>query len=194
MRGTYFIYIKKEKALPIKIWQSFFKDLWHFFFSFERFYLFLERGEERERNINVPVGWLSHAPNWGPGLQPRHVPWLGIKLVTFWFVVQHSIHWTTPARAKYDNMLMVAQTKAYPLSLAFTFLSFVLRDLAVSPAFSFFAWQIISNPFVHLSIQMWDSFLCLQGSPFLRSHEALGYSFAKKKKKVIPSMIQICFF
>ena len=39
-------------------------------------YLFLERGEgrekERERNINV---WLPlHAPHWGSGLQPRHVP------------------------------------------------------------------------------------------------------------------------
>ena len=57
-------------------------------------YLFLERGEgrekDRERNINA---WLPIAyPNWGPVLQPRHVSWLGIKLVTLWYPVQHSIH------------------------------------------------------------------------------------------------------
>ena len=39
-------------------------------------YLFLERGEgrekERERNISV---WLSlHAPEWGLGPQARHAP------------------------------------------------------------------------------------------------------------------------
>ena len=33
--------------------------------------------KERGRNINV---WLplTHLP-WGPGMQPRHVPWLGIE-------------------------------------------------------------------------------------------------------------------
>ena len=65
-------------------------------FFFLRFfvYLLLERGEgrekERERNINV---WEIHRvvashtpPIWGPGTQPRHVPWLGIKpAATFWF-------------------------------------------------------------------------------------------------------------
>ena len=46
-------------------------------------HLFLETGEgrekERERNITVRdsdpvIGCLSHAPNRGPGPQPRHVP------------------------------------------------------------------------------------------------------------------------
>ena len=27
----------------------------------------------------------SYADHWEPGLQPRHVPWLGIELVTLWF-------------------------------------------------------------------------------------------------------------
>ena len=40
-------------------------------------YLFLERGEgrekERETNINM-CGRLSHAPYWGPGPQPRPMP------------------------------------------------------------------------------------------------------------------------
>ena len=63
-------------------------------FSFKDFtYLFLERGEgrekERETNINV---WEKHQlvascthPDWGPGPQPRHVPWPRIKPATFLF-------------------------------------------------------------------------------------------------------------
>ena len=37
-----------------------------------------------ERNINL-IGYLLYIPNWGPALQPRHVPWLGIELATYWF-------------------------------------------------------------------------------------------------------------
>ena len=74
-----------------------------FFLQIYLIYLFLERGErrekERERNINV---WfpLSCAAYWGPGPLPRHVPWLGIETVTLWFSDQHSIHWATPARVR----------------------------------------------------------------------------------------------
>ena len=42
---------------------------------------------------------LSHTPYWGPGPQPRHMPWPGIKPATFWFAGLHSTHWATPARA-----------------------------------------------------------------------------------------------
>ena len=58
-------------------------------------YLFLERREGRktgretsmcERYIDLlHLSCLSHIPTWGPGLQPRHVPWLGIKRATLWF-------------------------------------------------------------------------------------------------------------
>ena len=43
-----------------------------FFLDYKFICFFLEgvREGERERNINV---WL-HAPYWGPGPQPRHVP------------------------------------------------------------------------------------------------------------------------
>ena len=44
--------------------------------SFKKvFYLFLKRGEgrEKERERNT-IGCLSHTPNWGPGLQPKRVP------------------------------------------------------------------------------------------------------------------------
>ena len=43
-------------------------------------------------------GCLSKTPYWGPGLQPRHVSWLGIEPGTLWFTGRHSIHWATPAR------------------------------------------------------------------------------------------------
>ena len=47
---------------------------------------------EEEREINIKV-WLPLAgPPQGPGLQPRHVPCLGIEPVAFWFVDWHSIH------------------------------------------------------------------------------------------------------
>ena len=59
----------------------------------------MKGGKKRERNINV---WLplTCPPYWGPGPQPRHVPWLGIKSETLWFAGQHSIHWATPPRAE----------------------------------------------------------------------------------------------
>ena len=44
---------------------------------------------------------LLRVPYGGPGPQPRHVPWLGIKLETLWFAGWHSIHWATPARATF---------------------------------------------------------------------------------------------
>ena len=46
------------------------------FFFFEDFiYLFLERGEGKEKGRETSMcGCLSRAPYWGPGLQPRHVP------------------------------------------------------------------------------------------------------------------------
>ena len=75
---------------------------------FQRFYIFIERGEgkekERERNIDM---WeilrlvVLYTPNWGPGRQPWHVPWLEIKPMTLWFTGQHSTHWTTLARASF---------------------------------------------------------------------------------------------
>ena len=63
-------------------------------------YLFLEEGKggEKERETSI-YGCLSCAPYWGPGPQPRHAPWLGIKPPTLWFTGWCSIHWATPARA-----------------------------------------------------------------------------------------------
>ena len=68
-----------------------------FYLFFKDFiYLFLERVEGREKGRETSMcGCLSC----GPGLQPRHVPWLGIKLVTLWFADQHWIYWATPDRS-----------------------------------------------------------------------------------------------
>ena len=45
-----------------------------------------KRRRKRGRETSI-CGCLSHTPYWGPGLQPRHVPWLGIEPVTLWFTV-----------------------------------------------------------------------------------------------------------
>ena len=57
-----------------------------FFFFLKKIlfiYLFLERGEGREKERETSMcGCFSHAPYWGPGPQPRDVPLLGIEPVT----------------------------------------------------------------------------------------------------------------
>ena len=86
------------------------------------FFLFFspKRGEgrekERERDIN---GCLLRVPNWGPGLQPRHVTWLGIEPSTLCFAGQHSIHWATPARAYFFVCLYPGTTRCSRLILHF---------------------------------------------------------------------------
>ena len=37
-------------------------------------FIFRERGREGEREEETSISCLLHTPNWGPGLQPRHVP------------------------------------------------------------------------------------------------------------------------
>ena len=74
-------------------------------FFFKRFYLFIifrQRGREREREREKHQCVAAfYAPSyWEPVLQPRHVPWRGIKLATLWFKGWRSIHWATPARAQ----------------------------------------------------------------------------------------------
>ena len=68
------------------------------FFKKKRLFIFREGKGGRETSM---CGCLSSAPYWGPGRQPRHVPWLGIELATLWLAGCHSIHWATPDRAEY---------------------------------------------------------------------------------------------
>ena len=41
---------------------------------------------------------LSCTPSWGPGPQPRHMPWPRIKPAIFPFVGWRPTHWATPVR------------------------------------------------------------------------------------------------
>ena len=77
-----------------------------YFYLFTFFLRERERGKEEEREEeehqlarDILINSLSHAPIWGYGQQPWHVPWLGIKPATFWFTGQCSIHWVIPAKA-----------------------------------------------------------------------------------------------
>ena len=81
-----------------------------------------EREGKREGNIHLwETHWLvagcpSHARCWGPGPQPKQVPWLGIEPVTFQFIGLRSIHWVTPARAKvlFFKYVNIREFKQFP--------------------------------------------------------------------------------
>ena len=64
-------------------------------------------------------GCFLHAPQWGPGLQPRHVPWLGFESVTLWFTDQCSIHWATSARVESSSFINCAITIILPLKVTY---------------------------------------------------------------------------
>ena len=93
-----------------------------FFFSFLKILcIYFQRegkwGRKKGREASV-CGCLSCVPKWGPGPQPRHVPWLGIELLTLWFPGRHSIHLGTPARARTVlNMKQKLWTLAFVLAL-----------------------------------------------------------------------------
>ena len=84
-----------------------------YYFFLKDFIYFQRKGKEGKKGEKhgcarrlTLVGCLSHTPSQGPGLQSRHVPWLGIELVTFRFAGWHSIHWATPARAQLSFLLL----------------------------------------------------------------------------------------
>ena len=103
----------------------------HNFFFLNFIYLFLDRGEgrekEREGNINV---WL---PLTRPVIEDlaRHVPWRGIELETLWFTGWRSIHWATPARAICN----------FFYTLIHTALSSCARLAVLGKAFSLTHWK-----------------------------------------------------
>ena len=86
-----------------------------FFFFFKILFIYplregkggRKKGRATSYGRDTSICCLSHAPTWGPGPQPRNVPWLGIELVTLWFLGQHSIHWATPARASFWNKWLI---------------------------------------------------------------------------------------
>ena len=89
-----------------------------FFLTF--IYLFLETGEgrEKERKRTSMCSCLLRAPHWEHGLQPRHVPWLGMEPVaTLWLA--GSVHWASPARA-----ICIISFVKLPLQLAYMAFSY----------------------------------------------------------------------
>ena len=92
-----------------------------FFFNF---ILFLERGGGRERETSV-CGCLSHAPKWGPGLQPRHVPWLRIELATLWFSARtQTTELHQPGREMLEILLPMFSSRNF-MVLSLTFKSLI---------------------------------------------------------------------
>ena len=81
-------------------WQGPFSFLFFFFFLRFLFIYFKQRRREGEKEgeKHQCVVASCTSPCGGPGLQPSHVPWLGIELATLWFAGRYSIHWATLAR------------------------------------------------------------------------------------------------
>ena len=81
---------------------------------FKRFYLFTFRqrgsGGEKGRETSI-CGCLSHASKWEPGPKPRHGPWLGIELVTFWFAGRCSTHWASPGRTPLTQLGLISNKR-----------------------------------------------------------------------------------
>ena len=61
-------------------------------------------------------GCLSHAPYWGPGPKPRHVPQLGIELVTLWFTARaQSTELHQPVLTILFKVVNVAKMRKYAI-------------------------------------------------------------------------------
>lgn len=58
------------------------------------FSLLLERGKEKERNINQLVASCVN-PDWGSNLKLGYVPWSGIEPPTIWLQVDAPTSWAT---------------------------------------------------------------------------------------------------
>ena len=92
--------MRKWNKLPVKVRTL--GNVKQMFLSFFKIYIFFFReGKGGRKRGKHQCAVASHTPPTGePGLQRRHVSWLGIQPVTLWSTGQHSIHWATPARAK----------------------------------------------------------------------------------------------
>ena len=121
MKNTTFPHnlLSVRKVFWRKIWyvkRCNFRSEWLFYFIFLRFYLFIFRegkeGRKRGRQTSM-CGCLSSTPYWGPGRQPRHVPWLGIEPATVWFTSWYSIYWAPPARARSEFLIQSDGNQCY---------------------------------------------------------------------------------
>ena len=90
--------------------------------SYGFFFYLRERGREGEIEWekhrcarDALIGCLSHAANWVPGLQPRHVPWLGIQQRPFlWWAGTYSTEPYLPGQLSvFINGLYDAEVSFY---------------------------------------------------------------------------------
>ena len=86
-----FIYLSGHPPTQISVGS----ELPHTFLKKELIFIFRERVRGGEKNQYVVASCVPF--HWGPGPQPRHVSWLGIKPATLWLACLRSIHWATLA-------------------------------------------------------------------------------------------------
>ena len=100
-----------------------------------------------ERNIN----WLPLSCPWGPGLQPRHVPWPGIEPVTFHFAVRCPTNWATQARTSLGIYLDMITSYANSYTMRQWTCPYTLPFLPIICKLYFFIRKHIYTLFVILS-------------------------------------------
>ena len=128
-------------------------------------YLFLERGREAEREGEKRQCVVASctAPSGGLAPNPDACLRLGIELATLWFVGWPSVHWATPARARYHSYRL-RPTKYSILfeycgySHTYTVRPARLKVVAKAPPVtSSHSWPLCNSP------------TALHGEPFLQS-------------------------
>ena len=106
-------------------------------------------------------GCPSHAPYWGPGPKPRHVPWLGIEPATLWFIGQCSVHWVTPAGVHIMNISYIffcgVQWFWHFLKLDDVLLSRNQYTLRFSVIYAFLAL----NDTIYIKVNFWWVYICI---------------------------------
>ena len=125
-------------------------------------YLFLERGEgrkkERERNINAcmrdtSTSCHSHAPNWGPGLKPRHVLWLRIEPETFQFTGQGLVWPLSHTSQGHSSKLLMVEGDQVELDWSHIYESDdYWWSKSVFLITSFLLWRHVSSPGYRISL------------------------------------------
>ena len=126
-------------------------------------------------------GCLSCAPLWGPGLQPRNVPWLGMEPVTLWPGVQS----TEPHQpGRHLNVLLIVKLTCFQFNILIFKLNFgifQLSKLSLILDLHFLSVYVINN--VHEKV--WNlTKSCIISS----SYDVCGTSvcnFFKKTKKFL---------
>ena len=64
------------------------------------FYFYFKKRRKEILMWETSISCLAYVPDQGLNLQPRHVPWPGLKQVTFCSVVQHPTNWANPVRTE----------------------------------------------------------------------------------------------